>query len=206
MIAIGLMLAAVAGVAALYGIKGRGSNGEMASGAVCRPAAAIAARLQPLVTGEIAAVKVNAAPAPLAPVSFAAPDGKALTLADFRGRVVLLNLWATWCAPCRAEMPALDRLQAELGSPGFEVVAVNIDTQRLERPKQFLKDVGVTALAYYADKEATIFTALKRAGKAFGMPTTLLIDGNGCELAALAGPAEWSSPEAKAFIRAALAK
>ncbi len=84
-------------------------------------------------------------------VSFNGPDGKKLTLADFKGHNVLLNLWATWCVPCRSEMPALDRLQAKLGGSDFEVVAVNIDTSRLDRPKAFLNDAGVKNLGFYAD-------------------------------------------------------
>jgi thiol-disulfide isomerase/thioredoxin len=118
--------------------------------------------------------------------------------------VVLLNLWATWCVPCRKEMPALDALQARLGGPDFEVVAVNIDTRDPEKPRSWLKETGVTGLAYYADASAKIFQDLKAAGRAFGMPTTILIDPQGCELATLAGPAEWASEDALAFIGAAL--
>ncbi len=86
---------------------------------------------------------------------------------------MLLNLWATWCVPCRKEMPALDALQGKLGGPDFEVVAVNIDTRDPEKPKAWLKDVGVDKLAYYSDSNAKVFQDLKAIGKAFGMPTTL---------------------------------
>ena len=102
------------------------------------------------------------------------PTGRDRTLADWRGRTVLLNLWATWCVPCRKEMPALDALEGKLGGPGFEVVAVNIDTRDPQKPLAFLKDVGVTRLAYFSDPSAHVFEDLKTAGKAFGMPTTLL--------------------------------
>ena len=119
---------------------------------------------------------------------------------------MLLNLWATWCVPCRKEMPALDALQAKLGSDKFEVVAVNIDTRNLDKPKTWLKEVGVKRLGYYADPSAKVFQDLKAIGKAFGMPTTLLVDPQGCELGTLAGPAEWASDDAVKLIEAALGK
>ncbi|HRE21805.1 MAG TPA: TlpA disulfide reductase family protein, partial [Rhabdaerophilum sp.] len=122
------------------------------------------------------------------------------------GKVTVLNIWATWCVPCRLEMPALDALQKELGDKDFEVVAVNIDTRNPEKPKQFLKEIKVERLAYYADPKAKIFQDLKTAGRAFGMPTTLLVDPQGCELAYLAGPAEWASGDALAFVKAAKAR
>ena len=92
-------------------------------------------------------------------------------------------------------MPALDALQARLGDANFEVVAVNIDTRDPDKPLAFLKRVGVTQLAYYSDQSARIFEDLKTAGKAFGMPTTLIVDREGCEIADMAGPAEWSSDD-----------
>jgi len=119
---------------------------------------------------------------------------------------VLLNLWATWCVPCRKEMPALAALQEKLGGPGFEVVAVNIDTRNAEKPKAWLQTNGVTGLAYYSDASAKVFQELRAVGKAIGMPTTLIVDGNGCELANLAGPAEWASGDALKLVTAALGK
>src|SRR5205085_10642000 len=96
-------------------------------------------------------------------------------LAEWGGRTVLLNLWATWCVPCRKEMPALDALQAALGGPAFEVVAVNIDTRDPDKPRAWLAEVGISRLSYYADSTAKIFQDLKIIGRAFGMPTTLLV-------------------------------
>jgi hypothetical protein len=103
-------------------------------------------------------------------------------------------------------MPALDALQAKLGGPDFEVVAVNIDTRDTDKPKTWLNDIGVHKLAYYADSNAKVFQDLKAIGKAFGMPTTLIVDPNGCELANLAGPAEWASDDAVKLVTAALRK
>jgi len=114
-----------------------------------------------------------------------------------------LNLWATWCVPCREEMPALDRLQAQAGGADFEVVALNIDTARLEKRQQFLSEIGVKALKFYADPSADVFQTLKRAGKVVGLPTTILIDADGCELGTLAGAAAWDSPDALRLVAAA---
>jgi len=138
-------------------------------------------------------------------LTFKDAEGHERKLADWRGRTVLLNLWATWCVPCRKEMPALDALQGDLGSDKFEVVAINIDTRNEEKSLAFLKDTGVKHLAFYADQSAKVFTELKQAGKAFGMPTTLIVDRNGCEIGAMAGPAEWSSPEGVKLVSAAIA-
>jgi thiol-disulfide isomerase/thioredoxin len=203
-----LILIAILAPASLYalGVFDNLMGQGKAVSAACVAAKPVTQRLKPLAKGEVAALQVREAPEQLSGLAFAAPDGKPMSLESFRGRAILLNLWATWCAPCRHEMPALDRLQAELGGPDFEVVAVNIDTRNLDKPKQFLDEVKVTRLAYYADSSAKVFQDLKAMGRAFGMPTTILIDKNGCELAYLAGPAEWSSPEAVAFVRAALGR
>ena len=117
---------------------------------------------------------------------------------------MLVNLWATWCVPCRKEMPALDSLQAKLGGKDFEVVAVNIDTRDPEKPKNFLKEANLTRLGYFADQKAKVFQDLKSIGKALGMPTSVLVDGQGCEIANLAGPAEWASDDAIKLIKAAM--
>lgn len=199
----GLAAAAALGLTVLYGTFGPG--GKSGAGE-CAAAAPLAEAMRPLARGEVAAVQVAKAPKPVPALAFSGPDGKPMTLADFRGRTILLNLWATWCAPCRAEMPALDSLQAKFGGPEFEVVAINIDTRNLDKPKAWLAETGVTRLAYYGDPAAKTFQELKAAGKAFGMPTTLLIDPRGCELATLAGPAEWHSQDAQALISAALGR
>jgi hypothetical protein len=103
-------------------------------------------------------------------------------------------------------MPALDALEGELGGQNFQVVAVNIDTRDLPKPKNWLKDAGIARLAYYSDPSAKVFQELKSVGRAIGMPTTLLVDPSGCELASLAGPAEWASEDALRLMRAALEK
>lgn len=153
--------------------------------------------------GEVAAMLAASPPQSLKGLSFNAPDGTPMTMADLSGRTVLLNLWATWCAPCRHEMPALNQLQEELGSDIFEVVAVNVDTGGDEKPRAFLEETGVDALGYYRDSTLGLFNDLKRRGLAMGLPATLLIDKDGCMLAHMNGPAEWASPDAKRLIAAA---
>ena len=192
----------IVGLAGVYGIATltRNAGGDVA----CRPAIDLAKKLAPLARGEVAAVNVAKSPLQLPDLTLRDADGKPLTLAHWRGRTVLLNLWATWCVPCRKEMPALDALEQRLGGPGFEVVAINIDTRDPDKPKSWLKEVGVQKLAYYADPTARAFQDLKAVGRAFGMPTTLLVDPQGCEIATIAGPAEWASGDAIKLIKAAL--
>ena len=154
-------------------------------------------------TGQVAAMLPADPPQSLATLAFNSPDGKPMTLADRAGKTVLLNLWATWCAPCRAEMPALDALQKEAGDDGFEVIAVNVDTGDDTKPKKFLAETQISVLAYYRDNTLDLFNDLKKRGLALGLPVTLLIDGEGCLLAHMNGPAEWSGEDAKKLIAAA---
>ena len=193
---IGIGLAAVYGITALTGNPG--------AEAACRPAVQQAQRLAPFARGEVAALVPATKPLAIPNLAFVDPAGKARTLADWRGRTVLLNLWATWCVPCRKEMPALDALQQKLGGPKFEVVALNIDTRDPEKPKTWLKEVGITKLGYYADPRAKAFQELKTVGRAVGLPTSILIDPKGCEIGYLAGPAEWGSEDAVKLVEAAL--
>jgi thiol-disulfide isomerase/thioredoxin len=193
--------AAAAGLAAVYGMGGFGRND---ADAACRPALETARRIAPLARGEVAAVAVAREPRRVPDLAFLDGSGDKKTLGEWRGRAVLLNLWATWCVPCRKEMPALDRLQARLGGPRFQVVAINIDTRDPDKPKTWLREARVDHLAYYADPSAKVFQDLKAAGWAFGMPTTLLVDPQGCELGVLAGPAEWTSEDALKLVTAAI--
>jgi thiol-disulfide isomerase/thioredoxin len=206
-----LALIAVAGVAGLaiglagvYGIAAL--TGNAGGDPACKPALETARKAAPFARGEVAAVNIAKTPLKVPELAFQDAAGKPKTLADWRGRTVLLNLWATWCIPCRKEMPSLDALQTKLGGPNFEVVTINIDTRDADKPKAWLKEVGVAKLAYYADPAAKTFQDLKAIGRAFGMPTTLLIDPNGCEIGTIAGPAEWASDDAIKLIEAALTR
>jgi thiol-disulfide isomerase/thioredoxin len=188
-----------AGAMAFYWTGGPARN---ASSAACTAAGATAAKLQPLARGEVAAFKVTEAPMVAPNLAFKAPDGRQLTMADFRGRMVLLNLWATWCAPCRKEMPQLVELQSKLGSDDFEVVAVSVDRKGLDASTAFLKSIGADALKPYIDIPAASINALKSPG----LPTTVLVDRQGREIGRLLGPADWASPEALKLVQAALAE
>jgi thiol-disulfide isomerase/thioredoxin len=202
-IAIGaVLIGAVIGFAGVYGIGGLKRNA--AGDPTCRPAVDLAQKLAPLAQGEVAALTMATVPLRLPDLAFEDASGKPKKLSDWRGRTVLVNLWATWCVPCRKEMPALESLQTRLGGANFEVVAVNIDTRDPEKPKNFLKDANLTRLGYYSDQNAKVFQDLKAVGRALGMPTSVLVDGQGCEIATIAGPAEWGSDDAIKLIKAAL--
>jgi thiol-disulfide isomerase/thioredoxin len=194
-----IILVVLAGV---YGIAHRRSN---PADAACQAAVNTAKRITPLVRGEVAALSPAQTPFRLPDLAFKDAQGREVTLAEWRRSTVLLNLWATWCVPCRREMPALDALQSILGGSDFQVVAVNIDTRDPQKPLTFLKDIGITHLAYYSDPSARIFEDLKAAGKAFGMPTTVLVDPSGCEIGTMAGPAEWASDDGVKLVGAAIA-
>ncbi|HEY1979429.1 MAG TPA: TlpA disulfide reductase family protein [Xanthobacteraceae bacterium] len=199
-------VAAAAGIlVVLAGIYGIGRMRGNPADAACRPAVNAASRIAPLVHGEVAALAVAQTPFHVPDLTFKDAQGRDKMLADWHGRTVLLNLWATWCVPCRREMPALDTLEQKLGGPDFEVVAVNIDTRDPQKPLTFLNDIGVSHLAYYADQSAHVFEDLKSAGKAFGMPTTIIVDRSGCEIGNMAGPAEWASDDGVKLVSAAIA-
>ena len=197
-----VLIGAVIGFAGVYGIGGlkRSAAGDPA----CRGAVDVARRLAPLAHGEVAALTMATVPLRLPDLAFEDAEGRPKKLSDWRGRTVLVNLWATWCLPCRKEMPALENLQTRLGGPNFEVVAVNIDTRDPEKPKNFLKDANLTRLDYFSDQKAKVFQDLKAIGRALGMPTSMLVDGAGCEIATIAGPAEWASDDAVKLITAAM--
>ena len=170
----------------------------------CAAAAKIAESVKDAAKGEVAAMNISKKPEKLADFSFNDPEGKPVSLSAFKGKTVLFNVWATWCVPCRAEMPELDKLQSELGSDKFQVVTVNIDTSRPERPKKFFEDTGVKALTLYTDPKANIFFELKQGGKALGLPVTMLIDPEGCQLGLMNGPAAWHSADARALVTKAI--
>jgi thiol-disulfide isomerase/thioredoxin len=202
---IAALLGAGAGLAAVYGIGALKRNGtDGFADSACANTVNAARKLDPLAKGEVAAVVMAGSPRRVPELTFLDGAGTPLKLSDFRGRTVLINLWATWCLPCRKEMPALDELEAKLGGSDFTVLAINIDTGDREKPKKFLSEIGIKKLAYYEDPQAGVFQELKRVGRAVGLPTSILVDKHGCELGVLAGPAEWASEDALALLRAAI--
>jgi thiol-disulfide isomerase/thioredoxin len=136
-------------------------------------------------------------PTPVPESNFDDADGQARNFADFKGKVLLVNIWATWCVPCRKEMPALDRLQARLGGSDFAVIPISIDRGGMEAIRKFYSEAGVHNLAMYVDTAGQVL----RQVRALGLPTTLLIDGAGQEIGRVIGPAEWDTPEIIAFVK-----
>ena len=136
-------------------------------------------------------------PAPAPGAVFTGPDGGEITLARFDGKLVVLNFWATWCAPCRREMPSLDRLQDTFGGERLEVVALSIDRGGAERVDPFFAQHGITRLKRYLDPRNAVGSAMDVRI----LPTTVLIDAEGREIGRLEGPAEWDAPEILAFLR-----
>src|SRR6476661_9455077 len=197
-----VLIGAAIGFAGVYGVGGlkRSASGDPS----CGKAVELARKTAPLAHGEVAALTMATSPLRLPDLAFEDADGKPRKLSEWRGKTVLVNLWATWCVPCRKEMPALDSLQTKLGGKDFEVVAINIDTRDPEKPKNFMKEANLARLAYFTDTKAKVFQDLKNIGKALGMPTSILVDGQGCEIGTIAGPAEWASDDAIKLIKAAV--
>ena len=151
-----------------------------------------AAASRPPVEGSMQKFKPSDASQPAPALSFIGKDGERVELADFKGKVVLLNLWATWCAPCVKEMPSLDALQARLGGKSFEVVALSLDRGGRNVVEPFLAKLNVRNLAIYLDPQSTAMSVFKPRG----LPTTVIIDREGYEVGRLEGEAEWNSEEA----------
>jgi thiol-disulfide isomerase/thioredoxin len=199
-------VAAAVGFAAVYVTLGRPDNAVPKSATAPAPPSQASPSLpsgpgsNPLSQGQMAAFVFRKAPEALPEATFQDATGKERTLADWRGKVVLVNLWATWCLPCRKEMPSLDRLQKELGSDKFEVVAVSVDRKGLEASRKFLDETQVQSLSLYVDASARMTSTFK----VVGLPATLLLDTQGREVGRLLGPAEWDSEDAKRLIRALL--
>lgn len=197
-----LLVVALAAIAAAFGVylKGEGDGKVEPPATQASTAAPQNAVTKVLSTGTMTAFVVKADRKPVPEIGFLPENGGETSLKAWKGRVILVNLWATWCAPCREEMPSLAKLQTEMGSPDFEVVAIAVDRKGLEASGKFLKEVGATALKLYADPS----TEMLGKFQAVGLPSSILIDREGREIGRLAGPAEWDSPDAKALIKAAI--
>jgi thiol-disulfide isomerase/thioredoxin len=181
----GIALAAALGILA---ISERQSRKDAAAGVVVSAAHA---------RSGLAAFRWHDPPRRLPEAVFGDVTGGTVMLSQFRGRVVLINFWATWCAPCVREMPSLARLQDRLGGPEFTVIAVSEDREGHEVVGPFLSKHGLTGLPVFYDET----TAASRALGISGVPTTLLINRRGREVGRIQGAAEWDSPEAVALVR-----
>lgn len=152
--------------------------------------------------GELAALNGTGEGRGYATLAFKDASGKAMTIADFKGKALLVNFWASWCVPCREEMPALDAIATKYNSDAFMVLPINLDIGEggLEKAQAFLDENQFANLPLYADNTFAAFERLKQQAVAVGLPTTLVLDENGCELAVLQGPAAWNSPDGEAVI------
>ena len=160
-----------------------------------------AAGLEDLRQGEMRKLVVHAEPKPVSNVAFLDEAGHELTLDAFRGQYLLLNFWATWCAPCREEMPSLDALQQEFGSERFRVITLATGRDKPAAIRRFFESIGVTTLPQYRDTGQ----ALARQMGVFGLPVSMILDTDGMEIARIRGGADWSSPSARAIIAALVA-
>ena len=195
------------GAAAVVVLLGAGGawlvheDARATAGPDCATGLAAARQLKPMAGGELAKFRLGDHSEQLGGLVVDGPSGQKTPLSAFKGRVLLVNFWATWCGPCRVEMPTLDRLQAQLGGPDFQVVTVSIDTKDTTAAQPFLRQIGGTNLAFYADPTLSTANALRDRGLMTGVPTTLLIDGAGCRVGMMDGQARWDSPAATRLIR-----
>jgi len=178
--------------------------GNAASATSCPAQIAAAEIVDAAAVGELAALNGTGEGRSYADMAFKDEAGKDMTLADFGGKALLVNFWASWCVPCREEMPALDAIAGEYNSDKFQVVPINLDIGGggLEKAEEFLAEGKFQNLPLYADNTFAAFDRLKREAVAVGLPATLLLDPEGCELAVLQGPAEWHSRDGKAVVEA----
>jgi thiol-disulfide isomerase/thioredoxin len=202
-VAVGLAVA-VSGVYAMLGsngneeVAGNGTDVNVSSSA----GSADGGLNKSLSTGALAAFVFKKDRPEVVSGDFKDADGKTIDMSNWKGRVALVNLWATWCGPCRAEMPHLAKLQALYGSDQFEVVALSVDLKGAEASAAFLKEIKADNLALYVDQTTR---AMKKLG-AIGLPATILVDRNGREIGRLIGPADWAGDDAKRLIEAAIAE
>jgi thiol-disulfide isomerase/thioredoxin len=189
----------LAGLLSIYGLNSQPRKAETTATA---PTTETGGFSKALAKGPMAGVVIHAQRKTLGAFTFKDANGKDVDLSAWKGRVVLLNLWATWCTPCRKEMPDIAKLQKELGSTDFEVVALSVDRKGLEASQAFLKDIGADNLKAYTDQPSSSLAAIQ----ALGLPASILIDRKGQEAARILGPAEWASPEAQTMIKALIAE
>jgi thiol-disulfide isomerase/thioredoxin len=167
--------------------------------ALCLGANAVAADgMEDLLAGDMRAMVLHDAPQDVPDVSFTDVDGVELTLTAFEGRFVVLNFWATWCAPCREEMPSLNALQQQLGGEGFAVVTIASGRNPIPAINRFFEEEGITDLPVYLDPRQT----MSRQMGVLGLPITVLLNPRGQEIGRLRGDADWAGDDAIALLTA----
>jgi thiol-disulfide isomerase/thioredoxin len=190
---VAIAAAILAGNAGLFGTAQAGP---------CTPQLAAAKSVDAAATGELAALNGTGTGRGYADLPFTDASGKPLTIADFSGKYLLVNFWASWCIPCRAEMPALDKLAGAEDGADFMVLPINTGEAQPDKGKQFFESGSFKTLPFYTDPNFAVLDRLKTSGVSLGLPTTLLLDKKGCEIGVLQGPAAWDSPDGKRVIDA----
>lgn len=194
-----------AGLGAVYVMGGFSGNGEATR---CADAEALSKTLTPLAVGDLAGLITSGESTYVGDLTYRRGDRRPTSLGSELSAVpdslALVNLWATWCVPCREEMPALNRLEAQMGQDRFQVIAINVDTRDDGRVQRFMTDNQINDLSLNYDPTMGVFNALKARGRAVGLPTSLLVKAPGCVVAVLHGPAAWDSKEGVAVVQAML--
>lgn len=203
LIAAAVLAVVVVAIAASLYLYNAGSS----TAAGCGPLPAAAKAVDAAAAGPLAAVQGTGKGRSYADLPFQDASGKPLTLADFEGKTLLVNFWASWCIPCRAEMPALDTLAQKLDGPDFMVLPINLDvgSSGIDKAKAFLASDNIKTLPLYADPTLAALDRLKDSAVSLGLPTSLLLDRKACEVAVLQGPAAWDSTQGKGVIEALIA-
>jgi thiol-disulfide isomerase/thioredoxin len=191
-------LSAVVAIAITFWV----SNAGLSGATQCAPQKDAAAKIDAAATGELAALTGTGTGRGYADLAFVDAAGKPTTLAAYAGKKLLVNFWASWCVPCRAEMPALDALAAAENGADFEVVTINTGETQAGKAEAFFHEGNWTHLPLLIDDRFAVLDRLKTTAVSIGLPTSLLIDAKGCELAVLQGPAEWDSEDGRRVIAA----
>ncbi|MEO1067478.1 MAG: TlpA disulfide reductase family protein [Pseudomonadota bacterium] len=208
LVGLALLAGLVAGAITVYVSETQSGNGssntQSASAAhACSLSDDSKTALKSAAAGEMQTMRIADKPVPLADVGFQLASGEETTFGAWKDRVVLLNIWATWCGPCREEMPDLAELQKLYGGDDFEVLALNVDRNGGAKPQRFLDEINANALNLYLDPSNKSFQALRSKGLVFGLPTTMIVDTSGCVQGVLAGIAHWGSDDAKNLVEVA---
>lgn len=177
-------------------------NGGTGTASECPVREDAAAAIDAVARGELAALMATPQGRAFSSLAFQDGEGNPVTLADFAGRKVLVNFWATWCVPCREEMPDLDAIAAEYEGEDFALVTIALDAgaDGPDKARDFFAEYGLDHLTLYADPSLDVFERLRNEAVTLGLPATLLLDEGGCELAVLQGPAAWSSADGRRVV------
>jgi thiol-disulfide isomerase/thioredoxin len=197
-----IAMAAFGGAAVAIAITFWVSNAGLPGASPCTPNPLAAQAIDAAATGQLAALNGTGTGRSYADMGFLDANGKERTVADFAGKKLLINFWASWCIPCRAEMPALNALAAKYDSDRFMVLPVNTGETQPGKGAAFLSAANLPNLALYVDPDFSVINRLKTTAVSVGLPTSVLVDGKGCEVGALQGPAEWDSPDGHRVIEA----